>query len=148
MKTTHELYKYIDSHTSEKMHLESKNVLLELNFIKDEQRFFEELIETYSFQLIVNEKFSQNRKLIEDLNIIQKKNEKLIENLTEHEIKLELLLDKSHQTVSEIKYMLWHKDILKGVEEHLTNYKEIKRLIFDMIKGIMKNEKQKHLLNE
>lgn len=148
MKTTQEIYKYIDSHTTEKMHLESKNVLLELNFIKDEQRFFEELIETYSFQLIVNEKFSQNRKLIEVLNIVQKKNEKLIENLTEHENKLEILLHKNNQTINEIKYMLWHKNILKDVEEHLTKYKEIKLLIFDMIKGIMKKEKQKHLLME
>ena len=148
MKTTHEIYKYIDNHTTEKMHLESKNLLLELNFIKDEQRFFEELIETYSFQLIVNEKFSGNRKLIENLNIVQNKNEKLIEDLTEHENKLDVLLTKSKKTINEIKYMLWHKNILKDVEEHLSRYKEIKLLIFDMIKGIMKNEKQKHLLEK
>ena len=146
MKTTHEHYKYFDRHTAEKMHLESKHFLLELYFIRDEHHFFEELIETYSFQLIVTEKFAQNRKLIENWNIAQKKNDELIENLIEHENKLEVLLNKSYQTVTEIKYMLWHKNILKDTEEHLTNYKKIKRLIFDMIKGIMKKQKQKHLL--
>ena len=148
MKTTQEIYKYFDSHTMEKMHLESKNLLLELYFIRDEQHFFEELIETYSFQLIVNEKFSENRKRIENWNLVQKKNDKLIENLIEHENKLEVLLNKSYQTINEIKYMLWHKNILKDVEVHLTNYREIKRLIFDVVKEIMKKQKQKHLLKE
>ena len=148
MKTIREHYKYFDSHTKEKMHSESKKLLLELYFVKDEQLFFEGLIETYSFQLIVNENFTQNRKLIERMNLLQKKNEKLIENLKDHENKLEILLNKNYQTINEIKYVLWHKNILKDIQDYLVEYRETKRLIFDMVKEIMKREKQKHLLKE
>lgn len=149
MKATHELYKYFDRHTAEKMHLESKHYLLELYFIRDEQHFFEQLIDSYSFQLIVTDKFSQNRELIEKWSNAQKKNAVLIDNLIDHENKLEILLGTTGKTVTEIKYILWHKNILKDIDEHLTAYREIKRQIYDMIKAIMKEQKQeqKHLLD-
>lgn len=149
MKTTKEFYSNMDDYSLSKMHLESKQYLLELYFIRDEQHFFEELFETYSFQLIVTENFSKNRAVIERWSTLQKKNAEHIENLTEHDKKIELLIN-NEQKVTEIKYILWHKNILKDIKVHIDTYKETKRSVFDMIKTIMKKQKheQKQLLSE
>src|SRR5210317_2050231 len=141
MKTTKEFYNYLEEHSTSEMHLESKHYLMELYFIRDEQHFFEELFEEYSFQLIVTEKFSENRAVIENWSKLQEKNAEYIENLLEHDKKLELLIN-SEQNVTEVKYILWHKNLIKDVREHIRNYKEVKRSIFNIIKAIMKQQKQ------
>lgn len=147
MKTTKDFYTYFDHHPASKMHVESKHYLLELYFIRDEKHFFEDLIDTYSFQLIATDDFSYNRKIIENWSSIQKRNTELIENLIEHDNKIELLLNND-KTITEIKYMLWHKNLLKDVSEHVSKYKETKQAVFGIIKDILKKKKteQKQLL--
>ena len=147
MNTTKDFYKYLDDHPTGKMHSETKHSLLELYFIKDEQHFFEELIETYAFQLIVNDDFTHTREILDDWNTVQQKNAELIKNLLEHDKKIENLID-TKKSITEINYALWHKNILSDVEDHLANYRVIKSSIFDIIKSIMKKQKheQKHLL--
>ncbi len=149
MKTTKEFYNYLEEHTTSEMHIESKHYLSQLYFIRDEQHFFEELFEEYSFQLIVTENFSENRAVIDNWSKLLEKNEEYIQNLLEHDKKIELLIN-TEQTVTEIKYILWHKNLIKDVRKHIVNYKEIKQSIFDIIKAIKRKQKkeQKQLLDK
>ena len=63
---THE--KYIEWFNAEEMHEASKKWTLELNFIRDEQRFFEDLIKSYTLDLLDSGKFSKTKEIILDLN--------------------------------------------------------------------------------
>lgn len=149
MITAREFYKYFDTHPMGKVHLESKQALLELNFISDDRHFFDELFHTYSFQLIVNEDFARNKDILSDWSDLHKANKELIESVNTHDNKIEILL-KNKQNITEVKYALWHKTLMKDIEDHLAKYKELKQAIFDIIKGFMKKEKleQKHLLDK
>lgn len=148
MNTTIDFYKYLDDHPTGKMHSETKHSLLELYFVRDEKHFFDELIETYAFQLIINNNISKTREVLDNWKKVQNKNTELIKNLLEHDKKIENLID-NEENITEINYALWHKNILIDVEKHLKNYREIKSAIFGIIKGIMKKQKreQKHLLS-
>ena len=141
MNTTKDFYKYLDNHPIGKMHSETKHSLLELYFVRDEKHFFEELIETYAFQLIVNDDFSHTREILDDWNTVQQKNAELIKNLLEHDKRIENFIDEK-KSITEINYALWHKNILNDVEDHLANYRVIKSSIFDIIKSIMKKQKR------
>lgn len=149
MITAREFYKYFDSHPMGKVHLESRQAMLELNFISDERHFFDELFHTYSFQFIVNEDFARNKDLLTEWGNLQKRNAELIESLLNHDNRIEILL-KNEQNISEVKYVLWHKNLMNDIEDHLAKYKELKQAIFDIIKGFMKQAKheRKHLLDK
>lgn len=139
--------KYIESKSADELHVESLNWISELRFIKDEQRFLNELLKSYTLQLIEKEQFSENKKIISRLSKQEKVGEKLLKKIINHENELLILVDGIDQLKEEKHYRFLHSTILLEVTNFFNDYKDVKRDIFDAVKGIMKDEKQKRLLN-
>ena len=147
MKTIMPNIKYIESKNPDELHVESLNWISELKFIKDEQHFLDELLKSYTIQLIENQDFSKNKKIISQLSKLRKTGENLLKKLINHENELLILVDGIDQIKEEKHYRFLHSTYLLEVTNYFNDYKAIKRDIFIVVKAIMKHEKQKRLLN-
>ena len=147
MKTIMPNIKYIESKSPDELHVESLNWISELKFIKDEQHFLDELLKSYTIQLIENQDFSKNKKIISKLSKLRKTGENLLKKLINHENELLILVDGIDQIKEEKHYRFLHSTYLLEVTNYFNDYKDVKRVIFEVVKEIMKHEKQKRLLN-
>ncbi len=147
MKTLIPDIKYIESKSPEELHVESLNWLSELKFIKDEQHFLDELLKSYTLQLAKNQDFSKNKDIISHLSKLRKNGEELLKKIINHENELLILVDGIDQIKEEKHYRFLHSTYLMEVTNYFNEYKDVKRSIFDVVKKIMKQEKQKRLLN-
>ena len=147
MKTIMPDIKYIESKSPVELHVESLNWISELKFIKDEQRFLDELLKSYTIQLIEKQDFTKNKKIISALSKLEKDGEKLLKKIINHENELLILVDGIDQIKEEKHYRFLHSTYIMNVTNYFNEYKDVKREIFDVVKRIMKQEKQKKLLN-
>ena len=147
MKTIMPNIKYIESKDPDELHIESLNWISELKFIKDEQHFLDDLLKSYTLQLIENVDFTKNKEVISKLNKLRKTGGKLLKKLINHENELLILVDGIDQIKEEKHYRFLHSTYLLEVTNYFNEYKDIKKEIFSAVKQIMKKEKQKRLLN-
>ncbi len=147
MKTIMPDIKYIESKSPVELHVESLNWISELKFIKDEQHFLDELLKSYTIQLIEKQDFSKNKEIISHLSKLEKDGEKLLKKIINHENELLILVDGIDQIKEEKHYRFLHSTYIMKVTNYFNEYKDVKREIFDVVKKIMKHEKQKRLLN-
>ena len=132
----------------EEMHNGSKEWLSQLEFVKDEHLFFEELIRSYTLQLIQPEKFAHNKEIIDAINRSQKHNNLLIEGVKVHEKELYIMIDGIDQLKEEVAYKEKHRGLIIKISEFLTNYRTLKMQLFEIVKKIKKEEKVKLLLDK
>ena len=132
MITTKTQVKYLEWLSADEMYEESKKWLSELSFIKDEHLFFEDIIKTYTLQLINDKEFSETKEMVDVLNKSQKRNNLLIESVKTHKNDIKILLDGIDQP---------KEDLIILVSDFFKDYKAIKTHLFRMIKKIMKSEK-------
>lgn len=147
MKTILPDIKYIESKSPEELHVESLNWISELKFIKDEQRFLDELLKSYTIQLIEKQDFSKNKDIISHLSKLEKDGQELLKKIINHENELLILVDGIDQIKEEKHYRFLHRTYIMQVTNYFNEYKDVKREIFEVVKRIMKHEKQKRLLN-
>ncbi len=147
MKTIMPNIKYIESKNPDELHVESLNWISELKFIKDEQQFLDELLKSHTIQLIEKQDFSKNKEIISHLSKLEKDGEKLLKKIINHENELLILVDGIDQIKEEKHYRFLHSTYIMKVTNYFNEYKDVKREIFDVVKKIMKHEKQKRLLN-
>lgn len=146
MITTKTNEKYIEWLNAEEMHEASKKWTLELNFVKDEQRFFEDLIKSYTLDLLDSGKFSKTKEIILELNKQQTAITELLKYIQTHENKLEVMIDGIDELKKENQYKKTHSQLFTNVNSYLEEYKMMKTQLFDIIKEILKKDKQKRLL--
>lgn len=130
------------------MHVMSLSWLSELNFITDEHYFFNDLITSYTHELIDSKSFSKNKNLIDKLSKVLKNNESLIEEIRIHENNLKIMVDGIDQLDEEKKYKENHRKLDQQLGEHLANYKNIKSELFQQMKHILKKKKQRKQLKQ
>ena len=140
---THDIIEFL---SAEEMHKASVGWLRELEFIKDEHLFFEDMITSFSLQLIQNKGFEQNVEIIDVINSSQKRNNSLIKIIKKHDKNLRLLVDGIDQIKEETIYKQEHRNLIEVINEHLKEYKSLKTQLFAIIKGVIKKEKQKKLM--
>ena len=146
MKTSSKDIKYVEWLNADVMHNASRNWLSELMFIKDEQLFFDDLIKSYTLQLIDSRYFAKSKKIIDRLSHLQKDTDKLIEKVKKHEIGLKVMVDKIDQLEEEENYKKEHRNLIILVTEFFQMNQSVKKQLFKLIKGIIKEKKQKLLL--
>ncbi|MBQ0734788.1 hypothetical protein [Aquimarina celericrescens] len=147
MKSKKPNVKYVEWRSPEELHEASLHWISELKFIKDEQHFLDELIEDNTLQLISGETFEKSKQVVNDLSKKRKVLEPLLKKIINHYNELTILVDGVDQPAEEKEYKEHHRELLVEVSEYLNEYKEVKRKIFELIKTIMKQSKQKRLLN-
>lgn len=146
MKTKKGNKKYVEWLNAEDMHDASRNWLSELRFIKDEQRFFEELIKSYTLQLIDSDHFLTSKEIVETLSKLQKKNKAFIEDVKTHENELLIMVDGIDQLEEEETYKNKHRELIVDLSDYFKKYRNLKKRLFKTIEEIMKHDKQKRLL--
>ncbi|WP_242131896.1 hypothetical protein [Aestuariivivens marinum] len=147
MKTKVPKIKYKAWLSPETMHNNSKKWLSELAFIQDEQLFFDDLIKSYTLQLIDSKHFTESKKIIDRLSQLQKENNTLFNTLKNHKRGLKIMVDGKDELEKEQAYRDKHAKLIIVVSKYLEKYQTIKKQLFTLVKGIIKEGKQKRLLN-
>ena len=132
--------------STETMHTGSLKWLSELRFAKDEQLFFDDLVKSYTLQLIDSKHFMHSKKIIDQLRTQQKETDVLINTVVNHEKGLEIMVDGINQLKEENAYKDEHGKLIIKVSQFLGNYRTLKTQLFTLIKSIIKEGKQKRLL--
>jgi len=138
--------KLVEWFSAERMHEMSKNWLSDLNFIKDEQLFLEELITNYTQKIISNNDLERAQTATTALYRTKRGSEKLINNLIKHEQELEIIVNGIDELEEENKYKKEHREFTSKISEFFHDYKAVKFEIFNLIKDLMKTDKNQHLI--
>ena len=144
MKTKQTKPKYVAWLSAETMHKNSRKWLSELMFVKDEQLFFDDLIKSYTLQLIDSKYFEESKQLVYTLSALQKKTNVLIESVKTHETDLKIMVDGINQLKEEDAYKEEHRGLIILISEFQLEYNTLKKHLFILVKRIIKS--QKHLL--
>jgi hypothetical protein len=147
MKTTQVNTNFIEWLSAEEMHNNSKEWLLELEFLNDEYLFFEDLIKWNTLQLIDFQAYSKSKEIVENFSKSKNTNDTLIKLIKKHENSLEILVDGIDQPNKETAYKKEHKTLLISVKNHLKEHRTLKLSLFDILKKIKKSEKQKRMID-
>lgn len=147
MKTKSKTPKYIAWLSAETMHNTSRKWLSELEFAKDEQLFFDDLVKSYTLQFIDSKHFEESKYIVTQLNKLQKNTDKLIETIKKHERELKIMVDGIDQIELEKAYKDEHGTLIIKVGDFLKAYRKLKMQLFNLVKAILKDKKQKRLLH-
>ncbi|PKG52674.1 MULTISPECIES: hypothetical protein [Olleya] len=139
--------KMVEWYGADRMHEMSKTWLSDLNFIKDEQVFLEELITDYTQLIIDDHVLARAQDAATALLRTKRGSQKLITALVAHENDLELMVDGKNELDKEEQYKADHLAFIKQVSSFFYDYKAVKSEIFNLVKTLMKRDKQDHLLN-
>jgi hypothetical protein len=143
MMTAKTQFRYLQWISADEMYDESKKWLSELNFIKDEHLFFDDVIKTYTLQLIDKNSFAENKAIADALSKSQKQNDMLLESIKAHKNEIEILLDGIDQLKEEDNLKKEHKNLILLVSDFFYDYKKLKTKLFKVIKDIMKAQKMR-----
>ena len=148
MESTQTQARYVEWLSAGQMHQASREWLSELEFIKDEHLFFEDLIKSFTLQLINPEKFSHNKEIIDALNSSQKKTDFFIEAVKVHKNELKIMVDGIDQLKKEEAYKKEHRGLIVEIAEFKETYRTLKTELFEIIKNIKKIEKQGRFIDK
>jgi len=130
----------------EEMHNNSQKWLSELQFAIDEQLFFDDLIKSYTLQLIDSRHFNESKKIIDKLSILQEETDTLVTTVKNHERGLKVMVDGVNEIKKEQAYKIKHGKLATVINSHLEKYRTLKTQLFSLVIGIIKEGKQKRLL--
>ena len=129
--------------SADEMHEHSKKWLSELSFIRDEQEFLKNLIQSFAIKSLTKLEFTrindfknaitENRRR---LNLISKRVQK-------HMNQLEIMIDGVNQLEMEKAYKKTHKLLYQKVNNYLLDYRTVKEKGFAQLASILKTAKQK-----
>ena len=148
MKTTYPNAKYVEWLSAEIMHKNSIEWLSDLKFLKDEQLFFNDLIKSYTLQLIDSKHFTQSKTIIDKLSKLQTKTNLLIASVKTHKNDLKIMVDGIDQPKEEEGYKNEHRGLIAEINNFVKEYRVLKTEFFSLMKNIKKEEKQKHLIDK
>jgi hypothetical protein len=138
---------FIEWLSAEEMHNDSKEWLLELEFLNDEYLFFDDLVKWNTLQLIDFQSYSKSKEIIDVLSSTKSTNDKLIELVKKHENNLQVLVDGIEKPNEEKVFKEKHKTLIVLIKNHLTEHRELKQTLFNVLKKIKKTEKQKRIID-
>ena len=127
------------------LHSKTNKWLSEIEFIKIEQQFLNELITDHIIGFCESDKFNKAKLLLNGINHEAKLSEQLIADIKEHRINLSLLIEHIY-IKKENDFRKDHELLKMEVENYIQNFKYIKEQVFELVLFIMKKEKQKKLL--
>lgn len=140
--------KHVEWFNAEDMHRQVHDWISELEFVKDEHHFFEDLVKTYTLQIIDTKKFSEYKEIIDSIKHSERRNNVLIDAIKVHSNELKIMIDGVNQPKEEGNYKKEHRNLIVLVGEFLKDYQSLKFRLFTAIKNILKKDKQQRLLEK
>ncbi|MBO3115975.1 hypothetical protein J4050_04410 [Winogradskyella sp. DF17] len=148
MKTIHTQAKHTEWLSAEDMHEASKLWLSELSFFKEEQFFLEDLIKSYTLQLIDKNRFEASKNVVDRLSQVVKQTEVLYNAVTKHEKELSIMVDGIDELEKEANYKKEHRNLIELIGEFKKRYQNVKAELFDMVKIALKETKLNKLIDK
>ena len=130
-----------------KLHDQTMQWLNELEFLQDEQKFLENLLISHFLDLSTPNLYEPTKKVIKKLKEAEKKGIELYDIIQTHNKHLATLMESLHLNGNK-EFKKEHKQVKNDLNIYILNFKQVKKKIFEMIKKIMKLNKQKLLLEE
>lgn len=146
MNTSNQNFRYVEWKSSDEMHFSCLQWISELNFIKDEQIFFQDMLKEYTLPILESHLLEEAKTLTFKLTDSQKQVEDLLKETTKHRNGLQILVDGVDQPDQEKQYREEHKSLLKEVHSFTIEYQALKKDIFTTVSRALKQQKQKRLL--
>ncbi len=140
-------YKYIEWLSPDEMHEASLGWLSELLFCEDEQKFLNNLVQSYTLSLTDKKVFGESKKLVTELANCEERLVEIVKQVKAHERLLKIMLDDIDQIKMEKAYIETHNDLTFDINHYLEAYRDIKQRLFQLLSKVMKSQKQKRLLN-
>lgn len=147
MDTSNQNFRYVEWKSSDEMHFSCLQWISELNFIKDEQVFFQDMLKEYTVPILESHLLEEAKSLIFKLTDSEKQVENLLKEATKHRNGLQILLDGVDQPDQEKEYREEHRRLLKEVNNFSIQYQALKKDIFETVTKALKQQKQKKLLS-
>jgi len=145
MKQNNPQYKFVEWSSPEELHQESLRWISQLEFTQDEQQFLNTLIKNHTLQLISGPVYQRSLEVVSELSKEEKEVKRLLRGVRKHANALEILLDGINQLEEESRYKQVHFALKIEVSRYEENYMKTKREIFNIIKQILKQNKQKRI---
>lgn len=115
--------------------------LSELQFIKDEQRFFQEVLRDHDKELTTTSNYARSKELLEQLAKSSTKTFQLIRTVEKQLNDLEILVDGVDQLKEEQDFKRCQSLLDEQMATHKNAFKNLKRELFKHIAHILKIEK-------
>ncbi|CAM4022684.1 hypothetical protein [Gillisia limnaea] len=147
MDTPKQNFRYVEWKSSDEMHYSCLQWISELNFIKDEQIFFQDMLKEYTVPILESHLLEEAKTLIFKLTDSEKQVENLMKETTKHRNGLQVLVDGIDQPNQEKEYREEHRSLLKQVNNFSIQYQSLKKDIFNTVSRALKQQKQKKLLS-
>ena len=143
MKAKSSKYRYMEWFDAQEMHEHTKKWYSELLFIKDEQRFLNQLIQSFAIKSIDKKKFAQ----IDDFKMAIEENQRrlnpIFKQVQKHMNQLDIMLDDVNQLEMEKAYKKTHKKLFQKMNQYLLDYRTVKERGFKKLSSILKMAKKK-----
>lgn len=138
-------YNYIQWLSADEMHEDTKLWSSELKFMRDEQLFLNNLIQSFTLRLIDSSIFKTSRTIIGQLQHTEKDIVSLFKKVQAHDNQLEILVDDIDQLKMEKAYLETHEELKIAMNDYTQKYRAIKERLFGLLSSILKNDKRKRL---
>lgn len=146
MEDQSEFYRYIAWKTPEEMHYSCLQWISYLDFIRDEHRFFEDILKEYTLPVLEAHLFENARKLVNDLSISEKEEKELTRKLISHRNNLKIMIDETDQLEQEQEYTVDHGNLKMEISQYSERFRILKKEIFEIISSSLKKQKENRLL--
>lgn len=147
METTKKKRSYIEWLDPEEMHKASIQWMSELKFVRDEQLFLNNLVKSYTLQLVDSKIFNESKKIIDSILEAEKEVVNLMKKVRSHENLLEIMINDVDELKMEKAYTETHWDLTSTMSRYIEDYRKLKARLFKLVSKVMKKQKQKRLLN-
>ena len=143
MKTTNDSDKEKNKEILLKFRKEILKWINELEFLQYERTFIEHLLGSHFLAISTPKLYQPTKELIKELKKVEYRGDELFVTVRIHKKRIASLIESSGPID---KLEIEHNRIKIEFRNYVINFKEVKKNIFDMIKKIMKKDKQKFII--
>ena len=129
------------------LHDQSVQWINEIQFMTDEQVFLEHLLSSHFLELSSSKLYETTKRLIRKLKEVESLGNNLMDKIQLHNKHVGTIIENFNKEY-QVNVDLEHQSIKKDLDSYLLKFRYIKKKIFGIIKSIMKEHKQKLLINK
>ena len=129
------------------LHDQSVQWINEIQFMTDEQVFLEHLLSSHFLELSSSKLYETTKRLIKKLKEVESLGNDLMDKIQLHNKHVGTIIENFNKEY-QVNVDREHQSIKKDLDSYLLKFRYIKKKIFGIIKSIMKEHKQKLLINK
>lgn len=145
MEATGKNYGYVEWLSAEEMHEATLQWMSELKFVRDEQRFLNDLVASYTPQLLDQKVFEESQGIIRAISKSEKEAIQFMKRVKSHENLLEIMINDVDELKMEKAYIETHWELSSEIKKYGNDYRELKTALFHLVAKVKKMNKR--LLN-